>query len=216
MKEIKPVLICIIGVDGVGKTTHAQKLTNRLKNEGVRCRYTWFRFYHFLSLLLLAYCRLVGLTVYKTKNGQKIGYHEFYRSKMVSFLYPWVRFIDILPLYFAKIFLPLCLKYTIICDRFIYDTLADLMIDLNDFHIYSKIIGKLYTRLIPKNTKAIVLDLDESIIRERRGDLVGDKSLELRRRAYHRIAEVFELSIVENKSEIEVAQEAIVREIRRL
>lgn len=172
-RKEEPELICIIGVDGVGKTTHVEKVFSELKKEGVSCKYAWFRFCHFLSLFLLAYCRVVGLTIYEIKNRQKIGRHEFYRSKIISFLYPWVLFIDILPLYFMKIFVPLRFGYTIICDRFIYDTLADLMIDLNDFEIHKKIVGKLYLRLIPKNTKVVLLDLDESIIRERRKDLVG-------------------------------------------
>ena len=98
MKKNNPKLICIIGVDGVGKTTHAQKLVGRLESDGVRCKYTWFRFYHFLSLLLLAYCRLVALTVYEAKNGQRIGRHDFYKSKIISTLYPWLLFIDMLPI----------------------------------------------------------------------------------------------------------------------
>ena len=83
MGKEKPAFICIIGVDGVGKTAHVQKLLKNLKNNGVRCKYTWFRFYNFLSLLLLAYCRLVALTVYETRNGQRIWRHDFYKSKII-------------------------------------------------------------------------------------------------------------------------------------
>ena len=204
-------LICIVGVDGVGKTAHAQKLLNRLKNNGVRCRYTWFRFYHFISLILLAYCRVAGLTIYEIKNGQRIGRHEFYRSKIISFLYPWMLFFDMLPMYFAKIFLPLHFGYTIICDRFIYDTLADFMIDLNDFEIHRTIIGKLFLRLIPKNTKVVLLDLNEPIIRERRKDLMGDQSLEARRRAYRQIAKDFNISTTSNDGKITDVHEGIIR-----
>lgn len=177
----------------------------------MRCRYTWFRFFHFLSLPLLAYCRLVGLTIYETKNEQRIGRHEFYRSKIISFLYPWVLFIDMLPMYFVKIFLPLCFGYTIICDRFIYDTLADLMIDLNDSEIHKKIVGKLYLKLIPKNTKAVLLDLDESVIRERRKDLAGDQSLGMRRKVYQQIAKEFNISAIKNDATIEKVHEKIIK-----
>lgn len=210
MKKNNPKLICIIGVDGVGKTTHAQKLVGRLESDGVRCKYTWFRFYHFLSLLLLAYCRLVNLTVYEYKNGYKIGHQEFYRSKIVSFLYPLILFIDMLPMYFIKIFIPLRLGYTVICDRFVYDTLVDFMIALDDFKIHKKAIGKLYLMLIPTNTKTIILDLNEEIIRERREDLMDDQSLKMRRRAYHQIAKDFCVPILENTKSIEEIQTTLI------
>ena len=206
----KSELICIIGVDGTGKTTHAQKLLNEMKNEGVPCKYTWFRFNHFFSLILLAYCRLAGLTVYERTNGQDIGRHEFYRSKIISFLYPWMLFIDILPMYFIKISIPLHIGYTIVCDRYIYDTLADLMIDLNDLNIHRKIIGKFFLRLFPIDTKAIILDLDEETIRERRIDLMGDRSLERRRKVYKQIAKDFDIPIIENTGSIKEVHKNIV------
>ena len=203
MMREKGLLICIIGVDGVGKTTHVHKLLDRLKQNGVICRYTWFRFFHFISLPLLAFCRLTNLTVYEGKNDQRMGRHEFYRSKVISFLYPWFLFIDILPMYFIKIYVPLRFGYTVVCDRFIYDTLVDLMIDLKDFDIYKKYIGRLFINLIPKDACTILLDLNESSIRERRYDLRNDQSLKARRKMYNLIAKEFKLPIIENNLTIE-------------
>lgn len=212
---IKSKFVCIIGVDGVGKTTHVKRLLARMKEDGIRCRYTWFRFYHFISLILLAYCRLAGFTIYETKNEQKIGRHEFYRSKMISFLYPWLLLIDMIPLYLVKVFLPLHFGYAIISDRYIYDTLVDLMIDLNNFNIHRTIIGKFFLKLVPKDTKIILLDLNESLIRKRRMDLLGDKSLEARKLAYCLIAEEFKIPNINNDGEIIEVHERILSLLER-
>lgn len=203
------MVICIIGVDGVGKTTHAQRLLSSLENDGVCCKYSWFRFYHFGSIFLLAYCRLVGLTIYEMHGDERIGRHEFYRSKLISFLYPWILFIDMIPMYIAKIFLPMRFGYTVVCDRFIYDTFVDLMIDLKDDEIQERFVGKLFLRLIPKNTKVILLDLNESIIRNRRRDLVNDHSLEIRREMYLMMANKFKVPIVNNAKEIKEVEKEI-------
>ncbi len=203
MRNEKSELICIIGVDGVGKTAHAQKLLKNLKDCGVRSKYTWFRFYHFSSLLLLAYCRMVALTVFEIKDGQKVGRHEFYRSKIISTLYPLLLFIDMLPMYFIKISLPRRLGYTIVCDRYIYDTLVDLMIDLREFEIHKKFFGELFMGLLPKNTIVIHLDLDEKIIRERREDLKVDQSLELRRKLYSKLSQDLDIPTIENDRSID-------------
>ena len=211
MSREKPILISIIGMDGVGKTTHARKIVKKLRNDGVRCRYTWFRFFHFSSLLLLAYCRLAGLTIYEIKNGVKIGRHEFYRSKFISFLYPWLLLIDMLPMYFIKIFLPKLLGYTVVCDRFIYDAFVDLRIDIGEFEIGRKNVGEFFIQLIPKDTRTILLDLDESIIRERRKDLVEDQSLERRRKEYYRIAHDFNIPIINNEGNIEEINNLIIQ-----
>jgi thymidylate kinase len=211
MEKVNPSLICIIGVDGTGKTTHANMLVNFFKKNGIPCRYVWFRFFHFLSLPLLAYCRLFGLTIYEANNGEKIGRHEFYKSKTISILYPYVLFIDMLPAYLFKIILPLNLGSVIICDRFIFDTLVDLMINLNNFSINKTIIGRLYLMLVPKNTKVVLLDLNESIIRKRRTDLARDQSLEARRIAYHQLAKDLNVPTIVNDGMIDDVNNRIFR-----
>jgi thymidylate kinase len=213
MGKDKPAFICIIGVDGVGKTAHVDKLREKLKNEGVKCKSTWFRFYNFLSVFLLVYCRIVGLTVYETKNGHRIGRHDFYKSRIISALYPYILFIDMLPMYFTKIYLPRRFGYTIICDRFVYDTLVDLMVDLRDYEIHKKDFATLYLGLAPKNVIVIHLDLDEEIIRERREDLKADSTLGQRRKLYTKLCQDLDITTIENKKPIDEVQIEIIKYI---
>jgi thymidylate kinase len=214
MAKKKPAFICIIGVDGVGKTAHADMLRDKLIDEGIKCKSTWFRFYHFLSIFLLIYCKIVGLTVYETKNGQRIGRHDFYKSRVISALYPFILFIDLIPMYIGKIFLPRRLGYTIICDRFVYDTLVDLMVDLNDSKVHKKDFATLYLRLAPKNAIVIHLDLDENLIRKRREDLKADSTLKLRRKLYFKMCKDLGIKTIENKKPIDEVQNEIANYIK--
>lgn len=202
-------MICLFGVDGVGKTTHAEKILKKYKDNNYIVKYRWFRFHHFISMLILAYGRLFGLTIYENIDGELIGRHEFYRSKVISFLYPWFLFIDTIPHFFFKIYLPLRSGEIVICDRFVYDTLVDIMVDIENFNLYNKLVGRLFIRLIPKKSKFILIDLDEDLIRSRRKDLINEPSLTLRRKLYQNIAEKFGIPIVNNDSNIEETQKKI-------
>ncbi len=101
------------------------------------------------------------------------------------------------------------LGYTVVSDRFVYDTLVDIMIDTGDYKIYKKLIGRLFLSLEPKNARIILLDLDESLIKERRPEMVYDTSLSKRRELYHEIAREFKIPIIYNNREIDEVQEEI-------
>lgn len=210
-----PLFICIIGVDGSGKTTQANMLVDRLRKEGLRCRYAWFRFYHFTSLPLLAYARLMGLSEMKTlKSGRKIGYHYFYRSKVVSTLYPFFLFIDTLIFIIIKIYIPRRLfKTGMVCDRFIYDTIVDLMISTGDSNIHRSKIGRLFLRLMPRNMRALMLKVNEPVLRERREDVKWDKTLNKRIEYYDRLSKDFYIPVIDASPSVEEVHEELVRKL---
>jgi thymidylate kinase len=202
MRNRNPPFICIIGVDGVGKTTHVRKIIDRLQSSGMPCKYTWFRFQNYISLAILAYCKVTGLTVSETQCDKRVSLHQFYRSRSVSWLYPLVLFVDMLPAYFIKIRLPMLLGYAVVCDRCAYDTLVDLMIDLGNPEIHKEYVGRLFRRLIPKDARVALLDLDEEIIRSRRKELRDDHTLEMRRRLYHKLSQEFQIPVIDNDAEM--------------
>ena len=213
MKDEKAPFICIIGVDGVGKTTHIRNIIDRLHEKGVPCKYTWFRFQNYISLAILGYCKLTGLTVSEMQCNKRVSIHQFYRSKLVSWLYPLVLFIDMLPAYIIKIYLPLQLGYAVVCDRCAYDTLVDLMVDLGNPKIHEEYIGNLFRKMIPKDAKVILLDLDEEIIRSRRSELREDHTLEVRRRFYHKLSRDFHIPVVDNDADISDVSEIIYKSL---
>lgn len=151
--------ICISGPDGTGKSTQVELLIDSLKEVGYHYEYRWLRFHHLLSLPLLAFARLIGLSEVKTlDSGEKIGYHYFYKSKIISFLYSILLLSDTAIYTTTKVYIPIYLfRKKIIYDRFIYDTLVDLMVSTGNYDIYKSNIGNLFLKLIPENTSAVML-----------------------------------------------------------
>jgi thymidylate kinase len=212
-----PKLLCITGIDGVGKTTHVNLLLQYYNNNSIKCEYRWLRFHHFFSLPLLAVSRLLGYTrLSKLGNKQKCSYHEFYKSKTISFLYPWILFLDTIIFTMLLVYIPIVLfRINIVCDRFIYDTLIDLSIALKDDELYRKPIAKLFIMLMPKKSKIIMLNLDKSMIFSRRPELSEDQTFNERYDLYRKFAREFKIVIVENDQEISHISSLIINEMEK-
>jgi len=204
---LKYKIICISGPDGTGKTTQAKLLEKNLKNEGIKCKYLWLRFYHFFSLPLLLIARLMGYSEMITyKANIKIGYHYFYKSKLLSKVYPIVLYIDTLLFMVLKVYVYVYIfKTVVICDRFIYDTIMDIITSTqNEKFIYSN-MGKYYINLIPHNALTFILITDKKTIISRRSGIVYDKNIENKIDEYKYISNLLyvkKLDSSKNKNEI--------------
>jgi thymidylate kinase len=199
----KPMFICITGIDGVGKTTHVNLILEYLREKGIKCQYKWLRFHYLFSLPLLAFCRVAGYTRMSTLgNFQKCSYHEFYNSRFVSAFYPWILLFDTLLFTTIKVYIPMFFGKSIICDRFVYDTLVDIAVATKDHEIYKKPIGKLFIKLIPKNSHFVMLDLDKSIIFLRRPELKEDLTFEERYALYESLSFHFNIHVEKNYDDV--------------
>ena len=136
-------VICIIGIDGSGKTTHAKELLSAIKNS-TKTRYVWFGSAYFLSYPFMALCRLAGFTrVHNLPSNQDHVEHQYYRNKSIAFLWPWVQLIDALIFVTLRIYIPLKRRYLLVLDRFVHDILVDIMVDVNDPNLHKSFVGQL-------------------------------------------------------------------------
>ncbi|MGI6078832.1 MAG: hypothetical protein ACOYCB_11880 [Fastidiosipilaceae bacterium] len=208
---MKGKLICIIGPDGTGKTTQANLLVEYLRQQGVDCEYKWLRFHHFFSLPVLAVARLIGLSRVETlESGKKIGYHEFHKSKFISTIYPYALLIDTFVFTTLKVTIPM--KYfgkTIVCDRFVYDTLVDLMISTKNSGLLNSNITKSYITIIPKNCLVMALSGDEKTLRDRREDIKYDKVLPQKIHYYDLICDVFDIPMIDASHPIRTIEQSV-------
>ena len=202
-----PEYYYLTGPDGSGKTTYIKEIQEYFKYRDTKFVYIWLRSPKYLSKPLMAYCRVVGLTKYKTIDGIRYGGHEFYRSKFVSWLFPVLQLFDF------KIKLLVSQKAIstgdiILLDRFALDTLADLMVDTRRFDLHKTAIGQSFIKLIPDNCKILVMEALEDTIRKRKKDTLHDPHLSDKIKVYAILANDLNLTqINNNRNQSEVQSE---------
>lgn len=190
-------LICLSGIDGSGKTTHAIKIISNLQKSGERCRYVWFGTPYFLSYPFMVICRVLGLTEsHRLANRETCSEHQYYRNKAVASVWPWVQLLDLAFLVFFQVYVLLLLEFTVVCDRFVYDALVEIMADVDDHKLYKKLVGRLILGLKPRSAKVSFIDVNEMTAFRRKGDVPNLKFLTRRRNDFRLIAEYQSIPII--------------------
>ena len=202
-------IICFSGIDGSGKSSHARLILKELKAEGIRCKYKWLRYTHFFSLIPLnlyhAYMRTPNSPITTTSFSSETN---FQTSTVVSNLWTFFQLVDALIFSARYVYLPALLGYTLILDRFIVDTLVDIAFSLKNKSLLSSKLGKLFIRIIPKDSMVLIFDVDESIALSRKSDISETDSLVIRRELYHLMTETYFWQIINTrKSFLEVHNE---------
>jgi thymidylate kinase len=186
-KQNKLELIYFTGLDGSGKTTYVEMLANEMRKQGLTVKVVWLRMSHYLSKPLLLFCRIVGLTEYENIDGIRIGYHHFYRSKIVSWLYIGLRSIDTTIDALTRVYLPGRLfGKTVICDRYVLDSMIDLMVDTH-INLEKTIICKWFWKLIPQKSYIFFVERNDEHIKNCRPEMKRTDFFLQRKKIYNQI-----------------------------
>ncbi|ABX07720.1 Thymidylate kinase-like (plasmid) [Herpetosiphon aurantiacus DSM 785] len=181
-------MIYITGSDGTGKTTQVHRLMEVLTAQGLPVIHRWLRFPFRLSGLLLVYARIRGLSWYEAHPYGRQGYWDFHASWLMQHVFPIVLWFDALSVAIQAVYWPISRGNIIVCERFVVDMLADLMVATQDFGLLKRWYARWFMRLLPARTLVILLDGDPVHIRQRRPDLAYDRVLSDRIRAVRIIA----------------------------
>lgn len=201
--RMPPRCICLIGIDGVGKTTHIEKLATHFDSKPQRSVRRHVRRPYLFSLPLLAYARVRGYTQYKVVNGTKHGRWEFYNSKTLSMLLPLFLLVDAAISTIIALIFPLRLGINVICDRCSCDTLVDLMLAIDDELYFEKTLGRHFLSILPKDALVLLLDHgDIGDIVQRREDLAGDDTLMQRRDLYLALGAYMAIPVISTSQSI--------------
>ncbi len=206
-----PRFIYFAGVDGSGKSTYVEMLIKEFERRGLKAKRVWLRFNYFFTKPVLFYCRLTGLTRRPFRGGRKISVHDFYRFSFIGNLVQYLHFIDTCLYYFIRVVIPLkFLKKYILCDRFVYDILADFMIENRDMSIPKKRISKLLLRLLPAEALVLYFKVDkDEIIRRKPEVLDDDEDYDLKYSVYKELERFYDFQIIRNTKSIEDVQDEI-------
>lgn len=143
----KGVLICFIGIDGAGKTTHAKNLENHLINQGKSCKYIWcgwrsFEFVLFkpvIKFMKLLYGKL-NYQSYDISNNQNKEIEnergKYKNGRYISYFAMFDYILKILPFILYSLY-----RYDyIITDRYIYDVAVGFSTNSSE-NIFKKLFG---------------------------------------------------------------------------
>jgi thymidylate kinase len=200
--------IYLTGADGSGKTTYLEKLDKGLKSRGVKTKHIWIRSPKIFSKPLMLVCRIIGLTTYQTIDGIRYGKHEFHKSILVSSIFPFLQLIDfkIKWLLEKRKINP---SETLLFDRFSIDTLADIMVDTKNYNLHKTWVGRSFLKYIPKDSKVLVMYVEESNIRQRKKDTLYDDHLASKIKVYQLLSNDLNLRVVDNNRSSELVQKEI-------
>lgn len=162
----------------------------QLHKSGIPAKHVWLRFPFFLCTPFLLYARLCKLSWIEEHDGKRYGYWNFKHSWLMKRVFPWVLFVDAALLAGIRVYLPMRLGYSIVCERFVLDMLADFTLAIDNLDFAQSLPGRWFMLLLPKNHSAIILHLDPKTIRERRKDLTWDHRLEARSEVFSHLAHI--------------------------
>ncbi len=166
-------LVCFIGQDGTGKTTHAKYVWKELKqiDKKTKVKYLWSRGfgYSFQPFLLVIRRLLLGSRSPRMHNTSYISRRaSLLKREPMKSVWAYLMIIDHL-LHLARAWLALSTGYIVICDRWINDTLIDVKRDL-DKPLNKFLEGKL-EHLVPKPKMTFIMDTETSELANRRPEI---------------------------------------------
>jgi hypothetical protein len=157
----------------------------------------------------LVYARWRGFSWYEEYGGVRHGYWDFKASRLLRLFLPWTYLFDAAMFAPWKVYVPLLLGQTVVCERFVIDMLVDLALAFDDANFHKQLPGRWFTRLLPARAQVVVLDVDGESARARRADLEGDARLEQRLHMYRQIVYDLEFPVVLNQDEVTAVSLAV-------
>jgi thymidylate kinase len=202
-EEHIPHFIYFTGVDGSGKTTIVSLLSEEFEKRGLRTKRVWLRFNYLFTKPVLLFCRITGLTRRPLRGGKKISVHDFYKSPFIGKSVQYLHLLDTCIHFFFRVYLPMKIKKThILCDRFVYDILADFMVENRNLTLPNKQIAKLLHMLIPADAMVFNVKVDkDEIIRRKPEVLNDDEDYDLKYEAYRALEEYIKADVINNNKD---------------
>jgi thymidylate kinase len=210
-------LICFTGMDGSGKTTHAKTLAKVMEEHGIKNKYVWNRFEP--SIVLRPFMAIASVLFLHGRDvfGNYIEYSNskkrLFRNHFLSAMYQYIVLVDYYLQILLRIKIPLIFGKTIICDRYVYDTIVDLTVYSHYTNAKIKNMLKNLFYLLPKPNLIFLIDLPEVVAFQRKEDTPSIEYLRERRDIYLHIGKEQGMVILDGSKELNELEGLIRKEV---
>ena len=215
----KGTLICFIGIDGSGKTTQAKALAAALLDSGVKSKYVYNRFVPILARPFMA----IGKLLFFRKKGKFENYQGYsvtakrvFKHSFIAVIYQYCLLLDYAFQTLMRLGLPLVFRCNVICDRYLYDTAADISVDLNYSKEKMKAILGAFSHIFPKPFLVILVDIPEEIAYSRKTDIPALEFLKDRRARYLDIAREYNMTILDGSQDVAVLHSNLMTKLHEV
>jgi len=209
-------LICLIGIDGSGKTTIAKLLVNSLRLNGYKCNYVYGRFRPKLSKPIVDLGKRLFLSNKNIYDSDKYSYSKSEVAKKHSnflLIYQYIILLDYSLQLLFGIYLPRMLGNSIVCDRYVYDTVInDIPKTSNSPYVLKNLLNRFF-KVAPSPDLTFFIDISEDIAYSRKDDTPSIEYLIERRKIYIWLAEEYNLAIIDGTKDINTIRAEIERRI---
>jgi dTMP kinase len=218
----KGSFICITGIDGSGKSTLAKALVSQMRDNGIKCKYVYNR----QDPFLLRPFMIVGQKLF-LRGKDTYEDHEDYaatkrsaikKNPLLARVYQLLMMFDYSLQVFVKVRIPLLWRRTILCDRYVYDTVVtDLAVDFDYSEDTIMRTIRRFFRVCPRPDLTLLVDVPEEIALARKDDVPSLQYLQERRRLYLKVAETHGMTLLDgSRSQVEVLSEAKQEILRKM
>lgn len=193
------ILICFTGVDGAGKTTLATWLTESLNRKGLGAEYRWCGWRQFESPLLGPIARVVkGLRSGSGRGAGALPHADCSAGETFRTVTEYLVLIDYLLLTAAKVEIPLMRGQILVCDRYVYDRLADLPPGRSNADTKKRVLMA-FLHWLPTPRLVFLIDLPEEVAWARKNDMPSPEVLSPRRVRYLAMAEEHHMVVLDGR-----------------
>jgi dTMP kinase len=215
----KRMLITFSGIDGSGKTTQARALQAAFAICQIKSRYVWSR---------AGSTRWFGIWTRLDKKrpadppilpaaGDRFELQQRrFRSSLLRWGYRWLTAAELLMFYGRRVRWPLLRGRVVICDRYVFDALADWAAYFNDQSIGLGSAARILGALSPRPHLAYWVDVSPAVVVRRQEDRMSENFLMAQADVYRRLSESLGLRRLDGHQSWEALSEEIARQVLTL
>lgn len=190
------MLIAFSGLDGAGKSTQIQMLMKVLREEGKKPVYLWTRGgYTTMFNALKSVMRRLSKGRALPPSGRSQERNRAFSKPWVRFLWLQIAVLDLIWLFGIQVRIWTASGKTVVCDRYLWDTLVDFRLNFAQNSVENMLLWKLLVAVTPKPDASflMMIPVAESLRRsEQKSEPFPDSAevLEARREQYLSLSKI--------------------------